>query len=100
MNQGIRHFFDYWRDTPDRLVGIATRLGIDVQMISPSRAGFSKFTELALNIANNYERLGGSMRTFESGKTVYWFSNVIVIMFNGKLQSMMPGTMKSFLSMK
>jgi hypothetical protein len=100
VNQGIRHFFDYWRDDSGRLISIAKRLGVDTGTMSPTKAGFAKFTELALDIVNSWERLGGSMRTFESGKMAYWFNDVIVIVFNGKLQTMMPGSLRYFQGMK
>ncbi|MEA4883986.1 MAG: RHS repeat-associated core domain-containing protein, partial [Clostridia bacterium] len=100
VNQGITHFFEYWRDRPDRMTKIAERLGIGVQAMIPTKAGFANFTAAALNIVNNIRELGGLVRTWESGKTAYWFNDIIVIVFNGRLQSMMPGTMKSFLGLK
>ncbi|MGI6540493.1 MAG: RHS repeat domain-containing protein [Bacillota bacterium] len=100
VNQGIKHFFHYWRDEPKRLIGIAERLGVDVCAIGPTKAGFSKFTELALDIVDNWERLGGLMRTWQNGKAAYWFDDVIVIIFDGKLQSMMLGSLGYFRGMK
>ncbi|MEA4884458.1 MAG: hypothetical protein VB144_12550 [Clostridia bacterium] len=65
-----------------------------------AKAGFAKFTEIALNIVNNIDRLGGSVRMWESGKTAYWFNDVIVIVFNGKLQTVIPGSLEYFRGMK
>jgi len=73
---------------------------VDVCAIGPTKAGFSKFTELALDIVDNWERLGGLMRTWQNGKAAYWFDDVIVIIFDGKLQSMMLGSLGYFRGMK
>ena len=96
-NQGIRHFFEYAVDKPDRILGIAKRLNCSPFEISPK--GFQEFTNTLLNVVNHYQSLGGQMRQLGS-KTVYYLNDVIIIMFDGKLQSAMVGTLKYFLNMK
>lgn len=100
INQGIRHFFEYWKATPDRIVRIAERLGIDPDTFSPTKEGFEKFTAAARNIVDNWEALGGQMRQITAEKAAYFYENVIVITSEGKLQTMMIGTESYFDKLK
>ncbi len=77
----------------NRINSIAKALGKTFDL---SAKGYRQFTEAALNIVNNYQQLGGEMRDL-GGKAIYYYNNVIVITYNGKLQSVMKGTYEYFL---
>ena len=96
-NQGIRHFFDYGKEMPNRLETIAKRLGRN--SFELTEAGFKEFTDAALDIVNNYEDLGGKMRQ-NGKKSFYYYNDVVVVTYDGKLQSVMPSNEKYFNKMK
>ncbi len=98
-NQGMKHFFDYSKKFPDRLPSLERRLGLDVGTFSINTNGFKAFTQQARNVVKD-----GSSRFLDSGRSIHFMKGVdkstngtIVIMQNNKLQSMMPGTFKSFM---
>jgi hypothetical protein len=100
-NQGFKHFANYMDKFPDRLPSLERRLGIDSGTFSRNGSGFDAFTQQALNVARN-----GSVRFLDSGKSIHFMqgaqkarNGTIVIRQNGKLQSMMPGTLNSFKKM-
>ena len=97
VNQGVRHFFDYAKDNINRLNSIAKLLGREPFEIS--RTGFEEFTNAAMNIVNNYQSLGGLMRSSGS-KVMYYYNDIIIIMYNGKLQTVMKGSLSYFLGCK
>ena len=96
VNQGIRHFYDYATQYSDRLASIARSLNIDLTI---DKAGFERFTSAAMNIVNNYQSIGGLMKATGS-KVSYYYNNVIVVTYDGKLQSVMIGSLKYFEKMK
>ena len=99
INQGIKHFFELVKD-PDRTAEIANRLGINPSMFENTKEGFRNFTNAALNIVNNYQSLGGAMRQLSEHKIAYYVNRVIIIMWDGKLQTVMPAPWNYFQNLK
>lgn len=97
INQGIRHYFEYSTKYPERLSQIAKILGVD--SFTYDKTGFNNFTKSVMNIVNNYQSIGAMMRSI-GNKTVYYYNKLIIIMFDGKLQSVMVGSQKYFQNMK
>ena len=100
-NQGVKHFADYWEKYPERIPSLAERLGVDVSQFENSVDGFKNFTEQALNVKNN-----GILREV-NGKQIYYQEGVansnkgvVVILKNGKIQSMMPSKFKDFIKLQ
>ena len=60
---------------------------------------FERFTSAAMNIVNNYQSIGGLMKA-TGRKVSYYYNNVIVVTYDGKLQSVMIGSLKYFEKMK
>ncbi|GIP34520.1 PrsW family glutamic-type intramembrane protease [Paenibacillus sp. J2TS4] len=96
-NQGIRHFADYWEKYPERIPSLAQRLGVDPSDFELSVKGFENFTNQAERVAQS------SMHRHVDGKDIYFVEGaqkakkgVVVIMKDGKLQTMMPSDPKSF----
>jgi RHS repeat-associated protein len=100
INQGIKHFFEYGSQMGSRLTNIANNLGLNSNAFSLTKQGFRNFTNAAMNVVNNYQSLGGLMRDLGSGKVAYYYNNVVVIMYNGKLQTMMEAGLKYFNKMQ
>lgn len=100
VNQGVKHFFDMFVNFPDRIPSTAKNLGLKPEAFSMTKEGFTNFTNAAMTLVNNYQQLGGMMRQLSASKFVYYYNNVIVVMYNGKLQSMMAGGLKYFKNMK
>jgi hypothetical protein len=96
-NQGVKHFADYWEKYPDRIPSLAKRLGVDPADFENSAEGFKNFTAQA-------ERVTTSEMVREvNGKTIHYLEGaanpkkgVVVIVKDGKIQSMMPSDPKSF----
>ena len=97
VNQGIRHFFEYATKYPQRIPKIAGKLGCNTFEISKN--GFQEFTNALINVTRNYQSMGGLMRQIGQ-KAIYYYNDVIIIMYDGKLQSAMIGNLKTFLNMK
>ena len=97
VNQGIRHFFEYATKYPQRIPQIAGKLGCNTFEISKN--GFQAFTNALINVTRNYQSMGGLMRQIGQ-KAIYYYNDVIIIMYDGKLQSAMIGNLKTFLNMK
>ncbi len=98
VNQGVKHFLD---KSVDRLSSLEKRLGVDPGTFDKTLDGFKAFTEQAQRIV----RQGISREV--NGKTIFFRhgedkvkKGVVVIMRDGKIQSMMPGTLKSFNKLK
>ncbi|MFD0870717.1 hypothetical protein, partial [Paenibacillus residui] len=96
-NQGIRHFADYWEKYPERIPSLAQRLGVDPSDFELSVKGFENFTNQAERVAQS------SMHRHVDGKDIYFIEGaekakkgVVVIIKDGKLQTMMPSDPKSF----
>ena len=97
VNQGIRHFFEYAATYPKRIPQIAEKLGCKPFEIS--KEGFQAFTNALLNVISNYQKIGGQMRQVGQ-KVIYYYNEVIIIVYDGKIQSAMIGKLKTFLNMK
>ena len=97
VNQGIRHFFEYAATYPKRIPQIAEKLGCKPFEIS--KEGFQAFTNALLNVISNYQKIGGQMRQVGQ-KLIYYYNEVIIIVYDGKIQSAMIGKLKTFLNMK
>lgn len=102
-NQGIKHFADYWELYPERIPSIAERLGLDPAKFAKTAEGFENFTNEALRIT----RTEGVQMKEIGDKKIYFMNGaenakkgVVVIMKEGKLQSMMPSELRSFLKME
>lgn len=100
VNQGVRHFCDYWDWYPNRIPAIAERLG-QPGSFSYSLEGFMNFTSAAQNVIR--EAQGSGTCKVKNGKGIYYAAGrvnpdkgVIVIRVGGRLQSMMPADRHSF----
>lgn len=101
VNQGVRHFCDYWVTQPDRIPMIENALGLSSDTFRYSPDGFNAFTNAAQNVIAQARENGICKRS--GGKEFFYLpregdpdSGVIVIRVGRKLQSMMPGTRESF----
>ena len=97
-NQGVKHFADYWTKYPDRIPSLETRLGLEGGTFARSVDGFNAFTYQAQRIVDT-----GQTRVLSDSKAAYFLSGnqnankgVVVIVQDGKLQSMMPSNPHSF----
>ena len=102
-NQGVKHFSDYWEKYPERIPSIAKRLGVDPESFANTLKGFENFTNEALRVTKSE----ASQVRQVGDRTMYYINGaenankgVVVIMKDGKLQSMMPSDPKSFLKLK
>ncbi len=100
-NQGVKHFADYWEKYPERIPSLEQRLGVNAGDFNNSLEGFENFTKQAGYVIDN-ATANGNVRNV-SGKTIYYMDGVanpkkgvIVIVKDGKIQSMMPSDFKSF----
>ena len=98
-NQGVKHFTDYWDKFPERIPSLATRLGVDESKFENTIQGFENFTEQASRVKNEYT----ASKLDVNGKDIYFLEGaekakkgVVVIVKDGKIQSMMPSDPKSF----
>lgn len=96
-NQGLKHFADYWEKYPDRIPSLAKRLGVDEAQFEYSTKGFENFTTQVERVIDK-----GHLREV-NGKQIYYLDGaenpkkgVVVIVKDGKIQSMMPSDPKSF----
>ena len=101
VNQGLRHFCDYWVAQPDRIPTIENARGLCPGTFRYSLDGFNAFTNEAKKVIAQARRNGTCKKS--GGKEIFYSPSardpkkgVIVIKVGGKLQSMMPGTRKSF----
>jgi hypothetical protein len=96
-NQGVKHFADYWERYPERIPSLATRLGVDPADFENTVEGFKNFTAQAERVASS------DMVREVNGKTIHYLEGaanpkkgIVVIIKDGKFQSMMPSDPKSF----
>ena len=94
-NQGVKHFSDYWELYPDRIPSLEKRLGVSEGSFENSLEGFLNFTAQAERVINE-ATLAGNVREV-NGKSIYYIEGadnpkkgVVVIVKEGKIQSMMP----------
>ena len=99
-NQGVKHFADYWEKYKERIPSLAKRLGVEVSDFENTVEGFENFTRQAERVIKN-----GQSRNLQ-GKVIYYIDGaekpkkgVVVIVVDGKIQSMMPSDPKSFQKM-
>jgi hypothetical protein len=101
-NQGAKHFADYWEKFPERIPSIETRLGLEAGTFGKSPEGFDAFTNAAKSVVMN-----GEVRNLGNGKSIYFVEGaesarkgVVVIVKDGKFQTMMPSDPKTFKKME
>jgi hypothetical protein len=95
-NQGVKHFAGYWDKYPDRIPSIASRLGVPETDFAKTSQGFINFTNQALRVVAE-----GTAKDVGGGKVYYYLASnakdgVLIVMKDGKLQSMMASNIKYF----
>ncbi|MCI7223188.1 MULTISPECIES: hypothetical protein [Fusobacterium] len=97
-NQGLVHFDDYKIKFPDRLSSLEKRLGLEKGTFSEDIRGFKNFTTEAEKIVEN-----ATVKNIIGKKEFYYIEGaskakdaIVVIKYEGKLQSMMPSDPKSY----
>ena len=102
INQGVKHFVDYWNKFPERIPSLEKRLGLREGTFSKSGDGFDAFTNAAESVIQK-----GILRSLPDDKKIYFVEGaekskkgVIVIVKDGKIQSMMPGELRTFNKME
>lgn len=100
-NQGVKHFVDYWGKYPKRIISLEQRLGIPSGKFNYSLEEFNNFTNQAERVVNEAIEIGNAR--IINGKSIYYIDGVtdpkkgvVVIVRDGKIQSMMTSDIKSF----
>ena len=100
-NQGERHFNNYWEKYPERIPSLEQRLGLEEGTFANNEEGFNNFTAQAEGVVERATEAGTYKNV--NGKTIYYVDGaanpkkgVVVIVKDGKLQSMMPSDPKSY----
>ena len=100
-NQGVKHFSDYWEKYPERIPSLEQRLGLPEGTFSNTLEGFDNFTSQAQRVISEAISIGNVR--IVNGKSIYYIDGVtnvkkgvVVIVRDGKIQSMMPSDFKSF----
>ena len=103
-NQGVRHYCDYSIDYPKRIPSLEERLGVQQGSFDYSLEGFNNFTSQAENVIREATAVGNVR--YVNGKSFYYVegalnpkNGVLVVVEDGKIQSMMPSDWKSFYKM-
>lgn len=93
-NQGIEHFYN---KEINRINGLAERLGVPKDDFSISEKGFKNFTSQAKRVVSEATKQGNVISEENGKKMIYYIKGangsrkgVQVIMYEGKIQSMMP----------
>lgn len=101
-NQGVKHFAGYWERFPERIPSLETRLGLEAGTFGKSQEGFDAFTNAAESVVKN-----GEARHLDNGKSIYFVKGVenlnkgvLVIVKDGKFQTIMPSDPKTFMKME
>lgn len=101
-NQGVKHFSGYWERSPERIPSLETRLGLEAGTFGKSQEGFDAFTNAAESVVKN-----GEARHLDNGKSIYFVKGVenlnkgvLVIVKDGKFQTIMPSDPKTFMKME
>ena len=104
-NQGVKHFSDYWERYPERIPSLEQRLGVQEGAFNNSLDGFNNFTTQAEHVISEATSTGNFKNI--NGKVIYYIEGaanpkkgVVVIVRDGKIQSMMPSDIKSFNKMQ
>ena len=95
-NQGMKHYFEYMEKFPERIPGLARRLGIDASQFTKTAEGFEKFTEQAMRVIDK-----GVAKDVGGGKVYHYLEvnakeGVLVIIKDGKIDSMMSSNLRYF----
>jgi len=95
-NQGMKHYFEYMDKFPERIPGLARRLGIDASQFTKTAEGLEKFTEQAMRVIDK-----GVAKDVGGGKVYHYLETnanegVLVITKDGKIDSMMSSNLKYF----
>ena len=100
-NQGVKHFVDYGGQYPERISSLEERLGVNTGDFNYSLEGFENFTKQARRVIDE-ATVNENVRNI-NGKSIYYVDGVVnpkkgvvVIVRDGKIQSMMPSDFKSF----
>ena len=100
-NQGVKHFVDYGGQYPERISSLEERLGVNTGDFNNSLEGFENFTKQAGRVIDE-ATVNENVRNI-NGKSIYYVDGVVnpkkgvvVIVRDGKIQSMMPSDFKSF----
>ncbi len=103
--QAVKHFSEYWSIYPGRMSSLESRLGLPRGAFNNSLTGFEFFTRQAERVIKEAKKAGNVRES--NGKLIYYMDGesefkkgVIVIVYDGKIQTMMPGTIKSFNKIK
>jgi len=104
-NQGKRHFYEYLNEQKDRIPSLEKRLGLSEGTFENSPEGFKNFTEQAERVIKEAKK-NKNVRNV-NGKSFYYIDGadkikkgVVVIVKDGKLDSMMPSDIESFHKLK
>ena len=104
-NQGVKHFSDYWEKSPERIPSLEQRLGVQEGAFNNSLDGFNNFTTQAERVISDATS-AGNIKSI-NGKTIYYIDGVanpkkgvVVIVRDGKIQSIMPSDIKSYNKMQ
>ena len=104
-NQGKKHFYEYWKSQPKRISSLEDRLGVPKGTFENSAEGFKNFSEQTERVIKEAQK-NGNVREV-NGKSFYYIDGadkikkgVVVIVKDGKLDSMMPSDIKSFHKLK
>ena len=97
-NQGKKHFYEYWKRQPKRISSLEDRLGVPKGTFENSAEGFKNFTEQAERVIKEAKINGNTIAEEDRKKKSYFIKGagknpregVKVIMYDGKIQSMMP----------
>lgn len=99
-NQGVKHFLDYAYKEPNRITSLGTRLGLKPDDFVMTREGFDTFTAQARRVVAE-----GASKTV-GPRTFYYLDGaanpkkgIIVIEYQGRLQSMMAGESRNYQSL-
>ena len=105
INQGVKHFCDYWEHYPQRIYSLEQRLNLPKGYFSYSIEGFYNFTEQIEQIIDNAQNTGNVREV--NGKLIYYVGKsdnpskgIVVIVYKGKIQSIMPSDIKTFHKLK
>ena len=105
-NQGIEHYIEKAIDEPARITGLEKRLGVKAGTFIDSSGqvsieGFKEFTKQAEHVIA--EAMSKGQIINEGSKITYWIEGIEsaekgieVIVYDGKIQSMMPRAAKDF----
>ena len=96
MHQGQKHFYDYWEEKAKRMRELEKRLGVEEGTFRLSWKGYKNFTAEAERVIEEGTAILGP-----NGQIYYEIQGadklkkgVRVVVYDGKIQSMMPGNVK------